>query len=256
MGATPDRTPKQLLILVKVTFTLAGPTYHYYRFADGVDAKDIEVTTGDQVAWYVRVETGSGFSTPAYELEFEDSDIFGTDSISVPGGGNSGYFTVVAISTAAASKYSLAVSAIFPVSDPHIQVNPNGTIIILETGNQFTVRWTEATDTMEYQANGGQWQTFPDPLPVSIGDKVLFQAVLTPPQDFQIVFPPNLNPTFWDSPFNRLRNSFPAVDHGRLESTADLLVSDTHEPKGTLFQFQATLADGTVYSDPYAFQLP
>lgn len=253
MSATPGRTPRQLLILVKVTFTLAGPTYSYLSFTDGHKADDILVATGDQVAWYVKVQTGPGWSTPAYELEFEDPTIFGTDSISVPSGGMSGFFTVVALSTPVPSKYSLAVSGIFPTSDPHIQVNPNGNIII-QTDNQIAVRWTAATNIMEYQV-GGPWQPFPDYLSLSIGDKVVFQAVLTPPKDFQIVFPADLNPTLWASPFDVTQNSFQAVDQGPLESTNILPVSDGNDPAGTQFQFVAALADGTAQSDPFTFAL-
>ena len=253
MSATPGRTPRQLLILVKVTFTLAGPTYNYLSFTDGQKANDILVATGDQVAWYVKVQTGPGWSTPAYELEFEDPTILGTDSISVPSGGMSGFFTVLALSTPAPSKYSLAVSGIFPTSDPQIQVNPNGNVII-QTNNQVSVRWTAAKNTMEYQA-GGPWQPFPAYLSISIGDKVLFQAVLTPPQDFQIVFPADLNPTLWASPFDPTQYLFQAVDHGPLESTNTLPVSDGHDPKGTRFQFVAALADGTVHSAPFTFEL-
>ena len=87
------------------------------------------------------------------------------------------------------------------------------------------------------------------------GDKVLFQAVLTPPQDFQIVFPAELNPTVWASPFDVTQNSFQAVDQGPLESTNRLPVSDGNDPAGTQFQFVAALADGTAQSDPFTLEL-
>lgn len=252
MNAKRGRTPRQYLIVVNVTFTLTKTTYTYLLLSDGLPADDLLVATGDQVGWYVRVQAGPGWSTPAYELEFEDPTIFGTDSISVPDGGMSGYFTVLALSTTA-GKYTLAVSGVSPVSDPQIQVNPNGNFII-QTINQVSVRWTPPK-TMEYQANDGPWLPFPDSLPISIGDKVVFQAEVTQSQNFEIIFQSGMNPRVWASPFDLQQNSFPEVDHGQPASTKNLPVCDENDPKGTLFQFVATLADGSAQSDPFTFEL-
>jgi hypothetical protein len=253
------RNANQVIIYVNVTFTLNGPTYNYVPFNDGSPSDDITVAPGDQVAWVVRVEAGTGVSTPAYELTFSDSSIFGTKTISVPQGGLSGFFTVVSLSTGRKKKkYSLAVSGISKINDPQIQVDPNGTLDNLNAQFvQHNVRWTVASNTMEYQNGANPWVPFPPGgVQIAFNDKVQFFAVLTPPPDFEIIFPVLLNPlTAWPSPFNVLDYCFPATTFGALESTDNLTVYDQRDKTGTKFKFQATLTDGSKMSDPFTLIL-
>ncbi len=181
------RTPTQILVLVKVTFQLGlPPQYTYLAFADGSPAQTVTVGPGDQIGWFVRVQAGPNWSQPAYTLTFQDPSILGTASIAVPHGGGSGFFTVQALS--GGTKYTLAVSGVVPVSDPKIQVDPNGSVIIA-TRVEYNVRWTAASNTMELQKNA-KWVPFPPAgLAVAVGASVQFFAVLTPPADFEIDFP-------------------------------------------------------------------
>jgi hypothetical protein len=249
-----SRTPTQILILVKVTFPLGlPPQYTYLAFANGSPAQTVTVGPGDQIGWYVRVQAGANWSQPAYTLTFQDSSILGTSSIAVSNGGGSGFFTVQALS--GQTKYTLAVSGVVPVSDPMIQVDPNGTLKIKALLAQHNVRWTAATNVMELD-NNGAWIPFPPAgLPVAVGDGVQFFAVLTPPADFEIVFPAGLNNGVWASPFDPNQSSFPAINHGANENTDNLQVADKSDAAGTKFQFVATLTDGSLQSAAYVLTL-
>jgi hypothetical protein len=248
------RNPTQILVLVNVKFPLGlPPQYTYMAFADGSPAEAVTVGPGDQIGWFVRVEAGPNWSRPAYTLTFQDPSILGTASIAVPNGGGSGFFTVQAL--AGETKYTLAVSGVVPVSDPKIQVDPNGTIIIATLGEQHNVRWTAATNAMELQ-DDDTWIPFPPAgLPVEVGDSVQFFAVLTPPADFEIAFPAGLNNAVWASPFDPNRSSFPAINHGANENTDNLKVADQSDASGTKFQFVAALTDGSLQSGPYIIVL-
>lgn len=251
-----SRTPTQILILVNVNFPLGQPPlYTYLAFANGSNAETVKVGPGDQIGWFVRVQAGAGWSQPAYTLAFADSSILGTAFISVPNGGGSGFFTVQTLS--GATKYTLAVSGIVPVSDPQIQVDPNG---VLGTGGalgaQYNVRWTAATNLMEIEVGANQWAPFPPAgLPVAVGDNVQFFAVLTPPADFFIDFPSNLNSNVWASPFSVTQSSFPATNHGANETTGNLTVADKSDGPGAVFKFFAALTDGSVQSGAYALNM-
>jgi hypothetical protein len=247
-------TPTQILVLVKVTFQLGvPPKYTYLAFADGSPAQTVKVGPGDQIGWFVKVEAGPNWSQPAYTLTFQDPSILGTASIAVPNGGGSGFFTVQALS--GGTKYTLAVSGVVPVSDPKIQVDPNGTVIIAARGPQYNVRWTAASNVMELE-NGGAWIPFPPAgLPAAVGTSIQFLAVLTPPADFEIVFPAGQNNGVWASPFDPNQSSFPAINHGAKENTDSLKVADQSDAAGTKFQFVAALTDGSLQSAPYAITL-
>ncbi|HME11133.1 MAG TPA: hypothetical protein VKG25_29020 [Bryobacteraceae bacterium] len=256
MNPSPSRHPSQFLILVNVNFMLGSPVYNYRAFGDGSNASKVVVAPGDQIGWFVRVQAGSGWSTPAYTLAFDNPSILGTESIAVPGGGPSGFFTVLAIS--GDTKYTLAVSGIVPADDPQIQVNPNGSFIIATpatTPVQYNVRWTVATNMMEIES-GSQWIPFPPAgQNVAFGDTVQFFAVLTPPQDFEIDFPSNLNrQNVWGSPFSFEGSSFPATNSGSYESTDNLPVADRSD-LGKDFIFVAALTDGTTQSGQFTLVL-
>jgi hypothetical protein len=249
-----SRRPHQIMVLVNVTFPLGAPQYSYLALADGSKAEAVTVAPGDQIGWFVRVQAGSGWSAPAYTLAFADSSIFGTSSISVPSGGASGFFTVQSLS--GHTKYTLAVSGILPVSDPQIQVDPNGVFGIEATGRQYNVRWTAAANAMDYQDGTGSWNPFPPAgLTIATGDKVQFFAVLTPPANFKIDFPSGSNSNnAWESPFNLLQSSFPAVSAGANENTDNLAVNDKAD-SGKVFKFVAALTDGSLTSASYIFTL-
>lgn len=245
------RTPSQILILVNVTFPLGLPQYKYLAFADGSNADKVAVAPGDQVGWFVRVQAGSGWSRPAYTLTFNDASVFGTGSISVPAGGPSGYFTVLVLS--GMTKYTLAVSGVLPPSDPMIQVDPNGNVIVAALGAHYSVRWTSVSNLMEFSKPGGGWLPFPaDGLEICPGDAVQFSGVLNPPPDFEIEFPSELNSNnLWSSPFNVYTSVFVAQNL----TTGSLTVADKNDPAGTVFQFRALLTDGSVQSAVYKFVL-
>lgn len=180
MAKIISRTPKQFFILVSVTFPNGTPKYTFQFLADPTgneDASKCPVAPGDQVGWYVVVQASSGLLTPAYELDFPDSSLFGTETVSVPRGGASGFFTVLS-PLAQSVKYNLKVSGISPASDPFIQVDPNGILgfgpratTVVTTGVTYVVLWTVSTNTMQYQKNGGALTNFPAAgLPVSVGD--------------------------------------------------------------------------------------
>ena len=247
------RNPTQILVLVKVTFQLGlPPQYTYLAFADGSPAQTVRVGPGDQIGWFVRVQAGPNWSQPGYTLTFQDASILGTASIAVPHGGGSGFFTVRALS--GGTEYTLAVSGILPVSDPKIQVDPNGTVIIA-TLAQYNVRWTAASNVMELEREGA-WTPFPPAgLAVAVGASVQFFAVLPPQADFEIDFPAELNRSVWASPFDPNQSSFPAINHGANENTDDLKVVDKSDGAGTQFQFVAALTDGSLQSAPYALIL-
>jgi hypothetical protein len=236
-----SRHPNQFLIIVNVTFTLGGPQYAYRFLADGTDASLIKVGPGDQVGWFVKVSAGSQWSQPAYTLTFANPSILGKGSISVPNGGPSGFFTVVAVT--GNTKYSLAVSGIFPASDPQMQVDPNG-VLVIETDRHFTIRWTAASNKVELDDGSGSWLPFPNPLTIAPGDAIQFDAVLNqPPPDFAINFPPDLNQNrAWASPFDLVKTSFFATAPGSNETTGDLTINDKSDP-GKTFHFVAELTD-------------
>ena len=248
------RNPTQILVLVNVTFPLGlPPQYTYLAFADGSPAQTVTVGPGDQIGWFVRVQAGPNWSRPAYTLTFQDPSILGTASVAVPHGGGSGFFTVQCLS--GGTKYTLAVSGVIPVSDPKIQVDPNGTFVIAAHGLQYNVRWTAATNVMELE-DDGSWILFPPAgLPVTVGDTVQFFAVLTQPVDFEIDFPAGLNQNVWASPFDPNQSSFPAMNHGPNENTDNLKVVDRSDAAGTKFQFVAALTDGSLQSAPFALIL-
>jgi hypothetical protein len=257
--STKGRNPNQVLVVVNVTFKLGTPQYQYLVFADGSNGETIVVAPGDQVGWFVRVAVGIAYSTPAYELTFADSSIFGTDTISVPKGGLSGFFTVVALSSQL-PKYSLAVSGISQISDPQIQVDSNGVFNITKLNPvQHNVRWTVATNTMEYQNGANPWAPFPvGGLDIAVGDNVQFFGVLSPPPpDFEILFPADLNPgKGWASPFDVEKNIFYHTElSGNTESTGNLPVGDKTDPSGTKFTFVAALTDLSAHSDSFIFNL-
>jgi hypothetical protein len=247
------RNPTQILVLVNVTFPGSSPLYTYLAFADGSKADTVTVGPGDQIGWFVRVQAGSTWSRPAYTLTFANPSILGTASISVPNGGSSGFLTVQALS--GVTKYTLAVSGIFPVSDPKIQVDPNGLHGVLARGVQYSVRWTAATNAMDYDDGIHGWQQFlAGGLGLIVGDSVQFFAVLTPPANFEIDFPSPLNPNnVWASPFDVDESSFPATNQGAYENTDNLKVADKSDGLGTKFTFVATLTDGSLQSGPYIF---
>lgn len=248
------RHPNQILILVKVTFTIAGPQYAYRAFVGGKDAQSIAVSSGDQVGWSVTVQTGEDLSTPPYEITFHDPSIFGVDMISVPAGGPSGFLTVEALSTGP-KKYSLSVTGISPISDPQIQVDPNALLDFSVLSNiQYYVRWTAETNVMEYEVDG-TWTRFPTAgLAIKLGDQVQFSAILTTRDDFFILFPVSLNPKIaWPSPFSLTTNRFNAVDTGSTEHTDNLRVYDSSDGSKTRFYFVAALTNGNTNSDPYFF---
>jgi hypothetical protein len=244
-----SRKPSQAIVLVNVTFSLGLPQYQYLLFANGLNGDPVGVGPGDQIGWFVRVEQGQGWIQPPYTLNFKDSSILGTGSISVPNGGFSGFSIVQVLS--GETKYTLAVSGILPVSDPKIQVDPNGTVIIAARGAQFNVRWTAATNVMEIESNGAWIQFPPAGLKVAVGDSVQFFAVLTPPADFEILFPPPLNKHAWESPFGLNDFMFLHTNQGANENTDNLPVADQSDGPGTQFQFMATLTDGSLQSAPY-----
>lgn len=251
------RTTTQTLILVNVTFPLGlPPLYTYLAFADGSKADSVSLGPGDQVAWFVRVQAGSGWIRPAYTLIFEDCSILGTSSIEVPKGGSSGFFTVQAVS--GETKYTLAVSGVLPVSDPHIIIDPNGAQAVLAVGPQHNIRWTAATNVMEVSDGVHPYAPFPPAgLPIAAGDKVQFFAVLTPPADFQIDFPSDLNANnIWESPFYVNQSMFPTISHGANENTDNLTVADRSDGAGTHFRFVAVLTDGSEHSPAYALVFP
>lgn len=256
------RPPRQFSVRVTVTTTLGDAAYEYIFIPGGQKADKIVVRQYDTVEWYVRVRADHGYITPPYVLVFDDPTIFGTPLIAVPQGGASGFCTVVASSTPL-TKYSLAVSGVLPISDPQIQVDPNGDTLPPEIdtsrGVQTNVRWTVGGNVMEYQTGSGPWKSFPNPddgsVNISAGDKVQFFGVIPSSADFAVTFPANLNRTIWSSPFDPLKYSFRESDLGENESTDNLTVADTADARGTRFIFQATLQDGSVYSDPFAFTL-
>ncbi len=254
MNPSPSRHPSQFLILVNVNFILGSPVYNYRAFGDGSNASKVVVAPGDQIGWFVRVQAGSGWSMPAYTLAFDDPSILGTESIAVPEGGPSGFFTVLALS--GDTKYTLAVSGIVPADDPQIQVDPNGSFIVTTAASvQYNVRWTVATNVMEIES-GSHWIPFPPAgQNVAFGDKVQFFAVLTPPPDFEIDFPSNLNNNVWASPFSLTESSFPATNSGSYESTDNLPVADKNDRAGTKFVFRAALTDASKQSDPFTLIL-
>jgi hypothetical protein len=248
----PHRHPNQILIIVNVKFPLGTPQYSYKAFNDGSNAKSVTLAPGDQIGWFVNVEAGFGYSTPAYQLEFPDTSTLGVDTISVPNGGNSGFFTILALK--AATKYSLSVSGVNPPDDPEIIVDPNGIIFTgVALGPQYNVRWTPAGNTMEVQTDAGPWQPFPPAgLPVAIGDMVRFFTVLQPPPTFEIDFPSNSNNNVWESPFDVGQYRYPATSSGaNPQSTDNLQVADKRDPSGAVFTFVAALTDGSKQSDKF-----
>ena len=237
---SPSRHPNQILIIVNVTFTLGLPQYAYRALVDGSDASLIRVGPGDQVGWFVKVSAGSHWIQPAYTLTFANPSILGMGSISVPNGGPSGFFTVVAVT--GHTKYSLAVSGIFPADDPQMQVDPNGTFV-RKIGKRYTIRWTTASNTVEVDDGSGIWLPFPNPLTIATDDVIRFDAVLNPPPDFAINFPPILNPNVaWASPFDLVTSTFFATASGPNETTGDLSVRDNSD-HGQVFHFVAELTD-------------
>jgi hypothetical protein len=251
-----NRNPHQILILVNVTFPTGPPVYTYRAFWDGSDAQTVAVGPGDQIAWFVKVQAGSGWIAPAYTLGFDNNSILGTSSISVPSGGSSGFFTVQALT--GQTDYTLAVPGISPVSDPQIQVDPNGVFGIKMTGNQqYNVRWTAVYNTMEYQVGAGPWNPFPGGgLGITAGDKVQFFGVVTPPANFQIEFPAGSNGgNAWESPFSLLQSSFPALVPGVPNENTDNLPVKDKTDTGKSFTFDATLTDGSIKSGSYTFNL-
>lgn len=251
MSSPPTRKPNQILILVNVTFPLGPPVYSYVSFTNGKSADPVMLGPGDQIGWFVRVQAGPGF---AYTLTFADPSILGTSSISVPSGGPSGFYTIQALS--GGTKYTLAVSGIFPVSDPQIQVDPNGVFQLIDTGTQYNVRWTAASNKMEISDGSGHWTDFPlGGVSVTAGDKIQFFAVLASAVDFEVDFPLVLNPNnAWRSPFCSQDFSFPTIVHGANENTADLTVKDKAD-LGKPFTFVAALTDGSITSAGYQFNL-
>ena len=247
-----SRNPGQFFILVNVTFPLGAPVYTYSAFSNGSRADDIRVFPGDQVGWFVRVQQGAGWTSPGYTLTFSDPSIFGTGSITVPKGGLSGFHTVVALSTPKA-KYSVAVAGVFPIGDPTIQVDPNGTFVIGKAvGAQHNVRWTPGLNKMEYQKNTGPWNNFVSPVAIAPDDHVQFLAVLTSsPPNFEIIFPSQYNNNGFASPFDLIAFQFFATTLGLNQSTDNLPVAHT---QGT-FQFEAALTDGSAQSSLFAFLL-
>jgi hypothetical protein len=79
--------------------------------------------------------------------------------------------------------------------------------------------------------------------------------VLTPPADFFIDFPSNLNSNVWASPFSVTESSFPATNQGANETTGALTVADKSDGAGAIFQFFAALTDGSLQSAPYALNM-
>lgn len=245
-----SRTPTQTLILVNVTFSFGLPQYQYLLFANGANGDPVGVGPGDQIGWLVRVAQGFGWIQPAYTLTFEDSSILGTGSISVPNGGFSGFSIVQVLS--GDTKYTLAVSGILPSSDPQIQVDPNGMELLARKGvraAQYNVRWTEATNAMEYDDGIHGWQPFTAAgLAVAVGDNVQFFAVLTTPEDFEILFPSGLNKNSWASPFGLTDFMFLNTNQGANENTNNLTVVDQSDRPGTKFTFFAALTNGSYQS--------
>jgi len=255
--SSPTRHSNQLLIIVNV-HPNSVPLYTYLAAADASTAENAIVLPGDQIGWYVRVSAASGWYNVPYTLAFDDSSILGTGLISVPTGGASGFFTVQSLS--GSTKYTLSVSGVLPPSDPQIQVDPNGVFSILAqlvTGTQYSVRWTQATNAMDYlNPATGLWTTFPPSgLSIKVGDGVQFFAVLTSPLDFEIIFPSDSNNNLWASPFSLLDNEFEAINQGANETTGLLPVADGKDPAGNGFQFRAQLTDKTSPSAAYKFVL-
>ena len=251
-----SRPVNQKFVIVNVTFPAGRPPrYKYIGLADGGDAQDVSLGPGDQIGWSVRVQGGSGWTQPAYTLTFQNPSILGQSTISVPNGGSSGLFSVQALS--GQTKYTLAVSGVLPVSDPQIQVNPNGSEMMLARGTQYDIRWTAESNGMEVSAGGNPYKRFPpEGLPIVLGDLVQFFAVLTPPADFQIEFPPDLNSgNVWESPFAIDESTFAAINQGANENTENLLVADGSDASGARFQFMAVLTDGSAKSDAFSLIL-
>jgi hypothetical protein len=118
---------------------------------------------------------------------------------------------------------------------------------------QYNVRWTVASNAVDYNTNGTAYQPFNAPLTIAVGDSIEFFAVLTPPANFEINFASNPK-NVWESPFDPSVNGFTAINPGVAnENTANLLVADQSDKTGHTFVFVAALTDGSQQSNPCTF---
>ncbi len=254
---TKDVPVNQKLIFVNVINDGSGlPIYRYTEFFSGDRADHIDVAPGDRVAWFVQVINGSN-PTPAYQLVFSDPTLFGTATVSVPGGGNSGYQTVLAFG--GTTKYTLYVNGFSIPSDPEIQVNRRGTQLIIDAAIPvFLIKWDpSAPDPVTYRRAGGSFNPMPAVLDIDAGSIVSWQLTTAEATTFAVVFTPSANhlqQTPLSVPYTT--NAVPGnqkVD-GTTESTGPLRVRDVcgEDPD---FPFRLTRIDTGESSAVYAIRV-
>jgi hypothetical protein len=246
----------RVVVVVNVKLDQFGVPTYIYRNKSGGKADTVSLHTGDQIAWVVTVlDSNNKPSTPAYQLTFSDPSVFGTSSLSVPGGGFSSFLQVVTMAITSPSgqmKYSLSVVGVSPISDPLIQIDDE----LIRPPDQlaadhYQICWQPVLEAMTVSRDSSSFVPFVSPLIVKPGDDVTF--LVDPAEVFNVDFPisPDHNPPF--TPFTSGTNDLPGTtSDGSTESTATFIVRTVNPPEDPTFVFnvipQTSTPSGPYYS--------
>jgi hypothetical protein len=253
-------TVEKHLIQVIVTFNQNGAPFYTFNsiFGNDQSAENPLVETGDQVAWQVvQKAKDKTISYPPYALTFVNPSVFGTSSLSVPGGGVSPFLQVVSLN--GSTKYTLTVQGVTPAMDPTIEVD-NGighTLVGKETGaaattSQYEIFWDDTDDgtALQWRSVGGTFAHFPSTgISLDPGDIVTF-LLLPVGKTFQIDFDtPPFAPLFnGESSGFTIRGSqqFTASDQVTYESTGPQKVVSVSQQDQTFdFNFEDESGDSS-----------
>jgi hypothetical protein len=246
---------RQYIIMIRA---VAGPSGFQTTLTDyntktpiSID-QPMVVRPGDTVSWFLRVQAGSNYFTPPFQVSFfQDSaktipntTFFGKASVHVGAGGSSDVLHVITLD--GDIHYSVDAQGFGTILDPEMQTGDGTAQHNEKTRASYTVTWNYPGPDITCVDGHGTPQTFP--VSLEEGDNVSFTAPAGTPDSASIFFPAGEN--FWASPFALNQQSYPiAVGVNPTPNMA----KDYEDPAGSTFSFQGIA--GAQSSDTYQFVL-